>query len=120
MRAWGIVHLAREPMGQGACDFVNMLWVNNGLLSRIRKQAEPVRRRKSELEIAANVQQKLFPRKLRRLESPDFCGHCTPARAVGGDHYDFLEMAGRSIGLVLGDLFREGVPAPLLRWHAHG
>jgi sigma-B regulation protein RsbU (phosphoserine phosphatase) len=114
MTAWGNVDLAVEAMRRGARDFVQKPWDNNRLLATIRKQAEPVRRRKSELEIAANVQQKLFPRKLRRLESLDYSGHCMPAREVGGDYYDFLEMPGRSIGFVLGDVSGKGVPAALL------
>ena len=114
MTAWGNVDLAVEAMRRGACDFVQKPWDNNRLLATIRKQAEPVRRRKSELEIAANVQQKLFPRKLRRLESLDYAGHCMPAREVGGDYYDFLEMPGRTIGFVLGDVSGKGIPAALL------
>ena len=95
MTAWGNVDLAVEAMRRGACDFVQKPWDNNRLLATIRKQAEPVRQRKSELEIAANVQQKLFPRKLRRWRTLDYAGHCVPAREVGGDYYDFLEIAER-------------------------
>src|SRR4051794_4746886 len=114
MTAWGNVDLAVEAMRRGACDFVQKPWDNNRLLATIRKQAEPGRRRKSELEIAANVQQKLFPRKQRRLESLDYAGHCMPAREVGGDYYDFLEMPDSTIGFVLGDVSGKGVPAALL------
>jgi len=114
MTAWGNVDLAVEAMRRGACDCVQKPWDNNRLLATIRKQAEPTRRRKSELERSANVQQKLFPRKLRRLESLDYAGHCMPVREVGGDYYDFLEMPGRSIGFVLGDVSGKGVPAALL------
>jgi sigma-B regulation protein RsbU (phosphoserine phosphatase) len=114
MTAWGNVDLAVEAMRRGACDFVQKPWDNNRLLATIRKQAEPGRRRKSELEIAANVQQKLFPRKQRRLESLDYAGHCIPAREVGGDYYDFLEMPGSTIGFVLADVSGKGVPAALL------
>ena len=49
MTAWGNVDLAVEAMRRGACDFVQKPWDNNRLLATIRKQAEPVRRRKSEL-----------------------------------------------------------------------
>ncbi|HXK04123.1 MAG TPA: SpoIIE family protein phosphatase [Verrucomicrobiae bacterium] len=114
MTAWGNVDLAVEAMRRGACDFVQKPWDNNRLLATIRKQAEPVRQRKSELEIAANVQQKLFPRKLHRLASLDYSGHCVPAREVGGDYYDFLEISERKIGFVLGDVSGKGVPAALL------
>jgi sigma-B regulation protein RsbU (phosphoserine phosphatase) len=114
MTAWGNVDLAVEAMRRGACDFVQKPWDNNRLLATIRKQAEPMRQRKSELEIAANVQQKLFPRKLHRLASLDYAGHCIPAREVGGDYYDFLEISDRKIGFVLGDVSGKGVPAALL------
>jgi sigma-B regulation protein RsbU (phosphoserine phosphatase) len=114
MTAWGNVDLAVEAMRRGACDFVQKPWDNNRLLATIRKQAEPVRQRKSELEIAANVQQKLFPRKLHRLASLDYAGHCVPAREVGGDYYDFLDIGERKIGFVLGDVSGKGVPAALL------
>ena len=114
MTAWGNVDLAVEAMRRGACDFVQKPWDNNRLLATIRKQAEPGRQRKSELEIAANVQQKLFPRKLHRLSSLDYAGHCVPAREVGGDYYDFLEISDRKIGFVLGDVSGKGVPAALL------
>jgi sigma-B regulation protein RsbU (phosphoserine phosphatase) len=114
MTAWGNVDLAVEAMRRGACDFVQKPWDNNRLLATIRKQAEPVRQRKSELEIAANVQQKMFPRKLHRLASLDYAGHCVPAREVGGDYYDFLEIGERKIGFVLADVSGKGVPAALL------
>jgi sigma-B regulation protein RsbU (phosphoserine phosphatase) len=114
MTAWGNVDLAVEAMRRGACDFVQKPWDNNRLLATIRKQAEPERRRHSELEIAANVQQKMFPRKLRRLDSLDYAGYCVPAREVGGDYYDFLDASERAIGFVLADVSGKGVPAALL------
>jgi len=114
MTAWGNVDLAVEAMRRGACDFVQKPWDNNRLLATIRKQVEPQRRRHSELEIAANVQQKLFPRKLLRLDSLDYAGHCLPAREVGGDYYDFLDASDGAIGFVLGDVSGKGVPAALL------
>jgi sigma-B regulation protein RsbU (phosphoserine phosphatase) len=108
------VDLAVEAMRRGACDFVQKPWDNNRLLATIRKQAEPERRRHSELEIAANVQQKMFPRKLRLLDSLDYAGQCVPAREVGGDYYDFLEASDQAIGFILADVSGKGVPAALL------
>ena len=67
MTAWSSFDLAVEAMRRGACDFIQKPWDNERLLAAIRKQAESERRRKSELEIAANVQQKLFPRNQRLL-----------------------------------------------------
>lgn len=114
MTAWSSFDLAVEAMRRGACDFIQKPWDNERLLAAIRKQAESERRRKSELEIAANVQQKLFPRKLRLLKTLDYFGSCVPAREVGGDYYDFLEITDHVLGFVLADVSGKGVPAALL------
>ena len=114
MTAWSSFDLAVEAMRRGACDFIQKPWDNDRLLAAIRKQAESERRRKSELEIAANVQQKLFPRNLRPLRTLDYAGQCVAAREVGGDYYDFLEIADHIAGFVLADVSGKGVPAALL------
>src|ERR1700679_211552 len=85
MTAWGNVELAVEAMRRGACDFVQKPWDNARLLGTIRKQADEAvarmkadRQVKSELEIARNVQQKLFPGLTRHLPSIDYAGQCVP------------------------------------------
>src|SRR6185503_15548373 len=83
MTAWGSIDLAVEAMRRGACDFVQKPWDNERVLAAIRKQADSERRRQSELEIAATVQQKLFPRAARQLVSIDYAGQCVAARGVG-------------------------------------
>ncbi|MGA3236812.1 MAG: SpoIIE family protein phosphatase [Bryobacteraceae bacterium] len=114
MTAWGNVDLAVEAMRRGACDFIQKPWDNDRVVASIRKQADSERRRRSELEIAANVQQQLFPHNLRRLETVDYAGQCVAAREVGGDYYDFLEVAEHTLGFVLADVSGKGVPAALL------
>jgi sigma-B regulation protein RsbU (phosphoserine phosphatase) len=114
MTAWGSVDLAVEAMRRGACDFIQKPWDNDRVIAVVRKQAETVRRRKSELEIAANVQQKLFPHQSHHLGTIDYAGHCVAAREVGGDYYDFLDVDESTVGFVLGDVSGKGVPAALL------
>jgi sigma-B regulation protein RsbU (phosphoserine phosphatase) len=114
MTAWGSVDLAVEAMRRGACDFIQKPWDNARVISVIRKQADSERQRKSEMEIAANVQQKLFPRTPRTMKSIDFAGECHAAHEVGGDYYDFLEIDDHCIGFALGDVSGKGVPAALL------
>jgi len=118
MTAWGSIDLAVEAMRRGACDFVQKPWDNERVLAAIRKQAASERRRQSELEIAATVQQKLFPRAARRLRTIDYAGQCVAARGVGGDYYDFLDLGQNtnndSLGFVLADVSGKGVPAALL------
>jgi sigma-B regulation protein RsbU (phosphoserine phosphatase) len=114
MTAWSSFDLAVEAMRRGACDFIQKPWDNDRLLAAIRKQAESERRRKSELEIAANVQQKLFPRNVRLLRTLDYAGQCVAAKEVGGDYYDFLDTGDHTLGFVLADVSGKGVPAALL------
>jgi phosphoserine phosphatase RsbU/P len=114
MTAWGSVDLAVEAMRRGACDFIQKPWDNSRVITVIRKQADSERRRRSEMEIAANVQQKLFPKAPRALRTIEFAGECHAAREIGGDYYDFLEIDGDSMGFLLGDVSGKGVPAALL------
>jgi len=118
MTAWGMIDLAVEAMRRGACDFVQKPWDNERVLAAIRKQADTQRGRRSELEIAATVQQKLFPRAARRLRTIDYAGQCVAARGVGGDYYDFLDLGEdpreSAMGFVLADVSGKGIPAALL------
>src|SRR5213075_1310222 len=83
MTAWSSFDIAVEAMRRGACDFIQKPWDNDRLIAAIRKQAESERRKRSELEIAANVQQKLFPRNLRPMRTVDYAGGCPGARGRG-------------------------------------
>jgi sigma-B regulation protein RsbU (phosphoserine phosphatase) len=114
MTAWSSFDLAVEAMRRGACDFIQKPWDNQRLVAQIAKQVESERRRKSELEIAAHVQQKLFPSRLRQLETLDYSAQCVAARTVGGDYYDFLDSLSGSMTFVLADVCGKGVPAALL------
>jgi serine phosphatase RsbU (regulator of sigma subunit) len=48
------------------------------------------------------------------LKSLEFAGICLPARHVGGDYYDFLDLGRERIGLVIGDISGKGIAAALL------
>lgn len=67
-----------------------------------------------ELEIAREVQQRLFPQKLPAIADLDYAGHCRPAQGVGGDYYDFLEIPNGHFGIAVGDVSGKGIPAALL------
>jgi len=72
------------------------------------------RRATQELEIAKQVQARLFPQTLPALGTLDYAGTCIQARQVGGDYYDFLDFGGRRLGLVVGDIAGKGIAAALL------
>jgi len=80
----------------------------------IAEKLESERRAAQELEIAKQVQARLFPQKLPPLQSLEYAGICHQARQVGGDYYDFLELGSERLGLVIGDISGKGIAAALL------
>ena len=48
------------------------------------------------------------------LQGFQFAAHSTPAREVGGDFYDFIEMGGDRVGLVVGDVTGKSVSGALV------
>jgi len=77
-----------------------------------RLQAE--RQTAHELAIAKRVQTRLFPQRQPLLRTLVYAGTCHPARTVGGDYYDFLDLGSRRLGLVLADVVGKGIGAALL------
>jgi serine phosphatase RsbU (regulator of sigma subunit)/catechol 2,3-dioxygenase-like lactoylglutathione lyase family enzyme len=67
-----------------------------------------------ELEIAKQVQANLFPQHFPTLSTLEFSGICLPARHVGGDYYDFLQLGRDRLGLIVGDISGKGIAAALL------
>jgi serine phosphatase RsbU (regulator of sigma subunit) len=78
------------------------------------ERVESERRIAQELEIAKQVQAKLFPQTTPVLRTLDYAGVCIQARHVGGDYYDFLSFGPKRLGLVLGDISGKGIAAALL------
>lgn len=71
-------------------------------------------RLEGELEIAREVQNRLFPQTVPEVSGLRLYGVCKPARVVSGDYYDFLNLSEGRIGLVLGDISGKGISAALL------
>jgi sigma-B regulation protein RsbU (phosphoserine phosphatase) len=127
MTAWGNIDLAVEAMRRGAVDFVQKPWDNQRLLGIVERQAREgaLRRRaesraRSEIEIARNVQQKLFPQPVNLLAATDYGGRCAPAREVGGDYYDFFDLAPGVLSFLLADVSGKGIAAALLMANLQG
>jgi serine phosphatase RsbU (regulator of sigma subunit) len=78
------------------------------------EKLEAERRTAQELEIAKQVQARLFPQKLPPVGTLDYAGICLQARAVGGDYYDFLDFGRGRLGIVIGDISGKGIAAALL------
>ena len=75
---------------------------------------EAERRAAQEIAIAKQVQARLFPQGQPPLRTLDYAGVCIQAREVGGDYYDFLNLGGERVALVVGDTAGKGIAAALL------
>ena len=81
------------------------------------KQQEEARERErieQELRVARLIQQTLLPKTLPGLPGYDVAAYYQPAREVGGDFYDFLELEDGRLGLIVGDVSGKGVPAAIV------
>jgi serine phosphatase RsbU (regulator of sigma subunit) len=67
-----------------------------------------------ELDIAHQIQASLLPRELPDIPGWRVSAYWQPARAVGGDFYDFHHFPDGRFGLVIGDVSGKGVPAALV------
>jgi serine phosphatase RsbU (regulator of sigma subunit)/predicted enzyme related to lactoylglutathione lyase len=81
---------------------------------QVTEKLESERRAAQELEIARQVQARLFPQTFPTLKTLDYAGICIQARHVGGDYYDFVSLGHERLGLVIGDIAGKGIAAALL------
>jgi phosphoserine phosphatase RsbU/P len=87
---------------------------NSRLTEAVASEVAQRERLSRELEIAREVQQRLFPQSGPQIAGLDYAGKCRPASSVGGDYYDFVEMGDGRLGIAIGDISGKGIPAALL------
>ena len=73
---------------------------NSRLTTEITAQIAEREKRQRELEIAREVQERLFPQEYPAVAGLDYAGACRPALEVGGDYYDFVTCHPR-VGIAL-------------------
>jgi phosphoserine phosphatase RsbU/P len=82
-------------------------------LERLVEVAKEKERLQSEIEIAREVQNQLFPKSLPVSETLRLAAECRPARLVSGDYYDYMNLESQ-IALGIGDVAGKGISAALL------
>jgi serine phosphatase RsbU (regulator of sigma subunit)/catechol 2,3-dioxygenase-like lactoylglutathione lyase family enzyme len=114
---WGGVFARfRDPDGN-SFSLVSFDEVTHAVEAQRRAIAEKIeaeRRAAQELDIAKQVQARLFPQTLPPLKTLEYAGICRQARQVGGDYYDFLDLGSERLGFVIGDISGKGIAAALL------
>jgi sigma-B regulation protein RsbU (phosphoserine phosphatase) len=105
-----IIVRSEDQLGALAASFNQMTeYVQDLVKGRVQKE-----RLERELEIAKEVQERLFPNEAPKMARMELAGICLPARTVSGDYYDFLPLGVNELGLALGDICGKGISAALL------
>lgn len=89
----------------------NQMTENVRRLLSIEKERE---RLQAELEIAREVQNQLYPKKVPEVESLALTAVCNPARMVSGDYYDYQQLGSDKVAIAIGDVAGKGISAALL------
>ena len=84
------------------------------LVQEQEAEARERERIEQELRVAQLIQQQFLPKTLPDLPGWQVAAHYQPARAVGGDFYDFIDLPDGRVGIVVGDVTDKGVPAALV------
>ena len=101
---------AEKQLLSNCADQLALMIENARLTGRVVEQ-EKLRR---DLALAAEVQQRLLPERPPEAEAAQLAALSLPARTVGGDYYDFLELGEHRIGIALADVAGKGIAAALL------
>src|SRR5713226_1807337 len=83
---------------------------NARLYEQIARQE---RRLERVLSLARELQMRLLPQTLPKLAHLELAAKFSPARAIGGDLYDFIPYSLSRLGIVIGDVSGEGAPAAI-------
>ena len=101
---------AGDQLGELGQSF-NQMTSNLERLFAVEKEKE---RLQTELEIAREVQDQLYPRNAAPIRGLKLTAQCDPARMVSGDYYDYQETAGGKLAFAIGDVAGKGISAALL------
>src|SRR4029077_2544348 len=83
---------------------------NARLYEQIARQEKRLER---DLSLARELQFRLLPHSLPTLPNLELAAKFAPARAIGGDLYDFVSYSQARMGMVIGDVSGKGAPAAI-------
>jgi phosphoserine phosphatase RsbU/P len=124
-RLMGIMALgakkSEEPYSPSDMRLLQSVALQTGLVLEVSElahslAAEAAQRARvtREIEIAREVQERLFPQEIPQIAGLSLAGACRPARGVGGDYYDFIPLEDGRLAIAVGDVSGKGVSAALL------
>ncbi len=78
---------------------------------RLDEEMRERERVEQELRVAQRIQQAALPKEVPTLEGWQITPYYRPAREVGGDFYEFLELDDGRVSFAVGDATGKGIPA---------
>ncbi|HZQ50760.1 MAG TPA: SpoIIE family protein phosphatase [Bryobacteraceae bacterium] len=113
--------LSEEPYSTSDLRLLESVGVQTGLglevselAHELAQEAAQYERMRREVEIAREVQERLFPQSIPAVRGVDLAGHCRPAARVGGDYWDLFSLGDGRLALAIGDVSGKGISAALL------
>ena len=82
--------------------------------ARLYDEEQSLKKIEEELKIANDIQTRLLPKTNPQINGFDIASKSVPAKEVGGDYYDFIQIDENNIVICLGDISGKGMPAALL------
>jgi sigma-B regulation protein RsbU (phosphoserine phosphatase) len=113
LRGLGVLSWPRfdvEPLG----STVLIACLGTMAVRRVFESAERLFALDKELSIARQIQTSILPRSMPAVDGLAVAARYQPMTAVAGDFYDFLEVDGRRLGVLVADVSGHGVPAALI------
>ena len=83
------------------------------LLDREIKIHDEQEKSKTELSVAKEIQMNTLPEEIIDSMDVEIIGELKPAKEIGGDLYDYLEIDKNHVAILIGDVSGKGVPAAM-------
>jgi PAS domain S-box-containing protein len=79
-----------------------------------KKTERALRENQEQLQVAREIQQRLFPKSAPVVAGLDIAGVSYPAEETGGDYFDYLAMKNGAVGVIVADVTGHGIGPALL------
>jgi phosphoserine phosphatase RsbU/P len=100
----------QDQLGELADSFNKM----TSSISELIEEEAKRRKLESEISIAREVQNQLFPSILPSVPGVEIEAICKAARSVSGDYYDFIQLSPTHVAIAIADISGKGISAALL------
>ncbi|MDD2717354.1 MAG: SpoIIE family protein phosphatase [Candidatus Wallbacteria bacterium] len=113
-----LVYRSYEEISEKLRNFLSVIGSQVSLIISLGNTFQEILNKKKmerELELAADIQKKLLPKKHPFVMGWDIYGKMSTARVVGGDYFDyFLDDRERNLSVIIADVSGKGISAALV------